>query len=272
MQLSISNIAWESSDDQKIIKVLKKNNIKNIDIALGKYFSNIEETSKSQISNLKEKWLSNDIKIFGIQSLLYGKPEFNIFKQDQSKKKLFDYLENICSISKQLGAEVLVFGSPKNRDKKGIREREIFSLAKEFFIKFAEIANYYNLTVCIEPNPEIYQCNFLTNTADTLAIIKTINKKNLKMNLDIGSISINKENMHRICSQNGKYIGHIHISEAYLKPINKNFLIHNEYASIIKKFLPSLNPCIEMLVDNEKIDDIKLIDEAIEFLDQIYRN
>ena len=42
--------------------------------------------------------------------------------------------------------------------------------------------------------------------------------------------------------------------------------------NIIKKYLPSLSPCIEMIVDNEKIDDIKLIDETIEFLYQIYRN
>ena len=101
MQISISNIAWESSDKQKIIKILKKNNIKNIDIALGKYFSKIKETSKSQISNLKEKWLSNDIKIFGIQSLLYGKPEFK-FSSKVNQRKIFDYLENVCSISKLL--------------------------------------------------------------------------------------------------------------------------------------------------------------------------
>ena len=42
INLSISHLGWRKDENKNVIKILKKNRIKHIDIVLGRYFNNIE--------------------------------------------------------------------------------------------------------------------------------------------------------------------------------------------------------------------------------------
>ena len=72
MELSVSNIGWDISDDKKVLSLLKKYKIKNIDIAPTKYFKNPSKTTFKDISKVKRWWNNEGIKIFGMQSLMFG--------------------------------------------------------------------------------------------------------------------------------------------------------------------------------------------------------
>ena len=71
MQLSISNIAWDTSQDEAIADLLVQEGISCIDIAPGKYFSNLLTTSKEEISRVRNFWGNRGIKIVGMQSLFF---------------------------------------------------------------------------------------------------------------------------------------------------------------------------------------------------------
>lgn len=48
----------------------------------------------------------------------------NIFATDASRDAMLHYLDAVCRIAGLLGASRLVFGSPKNRDRTGLTDKE----------------------------------------------------------------------------------------------------------------------------------------------------
>ncbi|EPC6992184.1 sugar phosphate isomerase/epimerase family protein [Vibrio cholerae] len=271
MDISISNIAWNVCDDLKIATLLNERNVKAIDIAPTKYFPAPEDATFSDIDKIRRFWSSKDIKIIGMQSLLYGRNEFNIFGSKNIQDDMLKYLSKICFIGSELGAVKLVFGSPKNRDRVGIDIDKANDIAYEFFNRLGDIAYELGVTICLEPNPEVYGCNFLTNSDETISLVKRINHPSIKFQLDIGAIKINNESLSDILTKAVKLVGHIHISEPNLSILGDCGYDHRKTACLINDHMPSALGTIEMLIPKNE-DSEKAISRAINFIQENYLN
>lgn len=270
MNVSISNIAWDIINDIKVSEILACNNISYIDIAPGKYFSNPNKVSTKEIVKIKSFWIEHGIKIAGMQGLLFGTKDLNIFGDLNSQRNMLSHLDSICRIAYHLECNFLVFGSPKNRDISGIRKEKVDNIAIDFFNKLGDIAAKYEVYFCIEPNPKCYGSNFMMNSIETLNIVKKTNHPNIKMQLDTGAITINNESIDNIISKSINQIGHIHISEPDLKVVGDLNTNHTLYASSIKDKLFDKNICIEMLPDkNDK--NFNSIRRALDYVKKIYK-
>ena len=249
--LSISNIAWDKKYDEQVASLLNNYDIKLIDIAISRYFSDLENISIDDLSSLKEWWKKRNIRIYGCQSLLYGKKNLNLFSNNLERDELLIYLEKVFKIAKLLGAEILVFGSPKNRQIKKQSLNDAFDIACSFFHKVSEIALKHDLIICLEPNPQCYNCNFMINSQDTAAVVKAVNHKSLKMQFDTGAIIINEEDPYIIYKNYKSIIGHIHLSEPWLVPLGTNKNIHKKFFEVMP-LLDKYNLTIEMLLKSEE--------------------
>ena len=54
MKLSISNIAWNVADDDKVAELLVSLNVSYIDTAPGKYFSDIKNVNNEEIIKVRQ--------------------------------------------------------------------------------------------------------------------------------------------------------------------------------------------------------------------------
>lgn len=54
MKLSISNIAWNVADDDKVAELLVSLNVSYIDTAPGKYFLDIKNVKDEEIINVRQ--------------------------------------------------------------------------------------------------------------------------------------------------------------------------------------------------------------------------
>ena len=108
-QISISNIAWDPSLDEKVAQELFSMGIRCIDIAPGKYFQNFKETTDKQISIVRKIWEDRGFSIVGMQSLLYGTKGLNLFAEREIQQKMLEHLDHVCRIGSILRATKLVF-------------------------------------------------------------------------------------------------------------------------------------------------------------------
>ena len=258
MKISISNIAWETSDDVFISRILSKYAVSAIDVAPGKYFPDPTKASDKEIEEVRNWWLNKGIEIIGMQSLLFGTKGFNVFSTTDVRKDMLSHLESICRIGSVLGAKYLVFGSPRNRDKKGLTKEQALAIAIPFFKELGEIAFKYNVVICIEPNPTLYGANFLTKSKDVALFVEILDHPNIKMQLDTGTVIINNEDLESILKQYSHLIGHIHISEPNLKAYGQNNSICEHHSNIIEKYLSNHVVTIEMLkmVESNKYEEL----------------
>ena len=87
---------------------LIKHEIDAIDIAPGKYFPDPLNVSDSAIYEVKTFWFEKGIEITGMQSLLFGMENLNIFGPSNMQLKILNHMECLFTIARKLGATRLV--------------------------------------------------------------------------------------------------------------------------------------------------------------------
>lgn len=250
MRLSISNIAWDPSEDEAIAALMRSLGVDAIDIAPGKYFPDQSAATSKDIADVRATWNQRGFDIVGMQSLLFGLPHLNIFGPPEHRIALLEHLTHTCRIASGLGATRLVFGSPKNRDCGAVERSRADTLARDFFSSLGDIALNEGVMICLEANPPSYGCNFITSTPEAIALVKEINHRAVRLQLDTGTVLINGEDGLQLISSlsnEPNLIGHIHISEPNLIPSGDASSALPALLTALREVLPNTLVTIEML-------------------------
>ena len=254
IKLAISNIAWDKSNDENIYEFLKQNNIKGLEIAPTRIFEQNPydrlEEAKVYANVLKEKY---SLDIISMQSIWYGKTQ-NIFENEDNAEELIEYTKKTIYFANAVKCTNLVFGCPKNRNMSDYGKD--YPKAIDFFKEIGKYALDNKVIISVEPNPVIYNTNFLNYTEQAIKFVKEINLDSIKVNYDLGTVIYNKENL-KILEDNIQYINHIHISEPNLELIQIRER-HKELISILKNSNYQKYVSIEMKNSNN-IDNVKKI-------------
>ena len=261
MNLSISNIAWSADYDDKMYIFLSKNNFKGLEIAPTRIFpdapyDNLIE-GKRFAYKLKEEY---NLEISSMQSIWFGIAE-SIFGSGADRQKLVDYTKKAVDFACEINCANLVFGCPKNRTVPSDMVLEGYlPVAYDFFNNIGNYAAACGICIAIEPNPPIYNTNFVNTSVEAFEICRRLNNPGIKINADLGTFIYNNENIE-IFKDNVDLINHIHISEPYLGPIEEREL-HGKLKDLeYKKFLS-----IEMANTN----NIELVKNIILYIKEIY--
>ena len=263
MRLSISNIAWQADEDATVANMLAKYDINAIDVAPAKYFSDVAKATSQQISEVRLYWLDRGINIVGMQSLLFGTQGLNLFDTPTVRQQMLTHLAHVCRIANGLGARFLVFGSPKNRDRGDLTDHQTKDIASEFFNRLGDIAADHGSVICLEPNPTMYGANFLTDTTSTAAFVRDLDHKSVRMQLDIGALTINGENPLEMLADHSDLVAHIHASEPDLKELGSCETSHAPIAEAVRNFCSDHIVTIEMR--EHEVNPMDSVDRALSF-------
>jgi D-psicose/D-tagatose/L-ribulose 3-epimerase len=235
MKKCISNIAWDPNDNDSIVPLLKKYDIKNIEVAPKILFDNPLKVSKEQILVVKEYWNNRGINIYGMQALLYGNPHLKIFDTTECRKETSRYLKEIINLAGQLGVKRMVFGSPRNRYRQNLKIDEAQEIASKFFWDLSETCRKNDVILCLEPNAKGYGCNFINNTTQALDLIRCVDHDNFKLNMDTSTLIMNGENVTDCIVKAKDKISHFHISYPNLLPITNGTIDFSSLHTSLKK-------------------------------------
>ena len=224
MKLSISNIAWQKENDEQMYKIINECGFDAVEVAPTRLipespYDNIGEAKKIA-TELVEKY---NIKISSMQSIWFGKQE-KIFESEEERNILFEYTKKAIDFANAINCGNLVFGCPKNRVVNNLESD--YKIAKDFFIKIGDYAKQKDTIFAIEPNPTIYNTNFINTTENAINIVKDLNHPSIMVNLDLGTMIQNNESSD-LLKGNVKYINHVHISEPNLNCIQNRDLHKN---------------------------------------------
>lgn len=260
MKLAISNIAWTKDDDNIMYNYLKENNITSLEIAPTRIIEKDPYEHLDEAKKIAQELKSNyQLDIVSMQSIWFGKKE-NIFASEENYQMLVEYTKKAILFAHAIGCPNLVFGNPKNRNMDNYEKD--YSIALNFFKEIGLFALDYNVVIALEPNPTIYNTNFLNTTKEALDFVKEINLPSVKINYDFGTVIANNEEL-TIIKENLDLINHIHISEPNLEIIKKNHL-HLELFAILKKQKYDKIVSIEM-----KQTSLKNIMDVLEYILEI---
>ena len=243
MLLSFSNIGWNSDEEDDLARFLSGQGIARIDIAPGRYFTDPEQASASDVASVKALWRNRGFTIQGMQALLFGTVGLNLF--DDAEGVMFRRLAAVCRIGGGLGARALTFGSPRQRDRGDRTYDEAAEIAVAFFRRLGDVAAAEGVIICLEPNPSIYGCNFMLSTDEAAAMVDGTDHAAIRLQLDVGALAVNGEEAEDVIGRHASLIGHVHASEPHLVVLGDGGAPHGPAAAAIRRYRPELVVTVE---------------------------
>ncbi len=235
MKLAASNIGWDVELNHAVYTCMRKNGFTGLEIAPTKFF---QTQPYSEDNIMGARTLADVVRTaFGIsvvsmQSIWYGKTE-SIWGSDADRESLVEYTAQAAEFAHAAGCKNLVFGCPKNRNipEEWIDKKDT-APADEFFLAAADAVEKQGCVLALEPNPPIYHTNFLNTTAQAAAYLRRLNHPALRMNLDVGTMIENKEDVD-VVADNLDLISHVHISRPGLPPV-EGLALHRRLAKVLR--------------------------------------
>ena len=194
-RLTVSNLAWDISDDEYAIFILNRYGIKNVELVCTKYgpWTLWDNTT---IENVKK--IYSDFNIVSVQAVLYGIP--GDLKNDE--ETIVNHLEFVSSLCDKLGISVIVYGSPKTR----------INITLDDLGRILESVG--SSKICLEPNDIGYGCEVGVNFNEC---VEAVRDRQIYLNFDTGNSLMAGDD----CPDEFDKIKHIQISAPQLKKISR---------------------------------------------------
>ncbi len=219
MKLSISNIAWPLSEEENFLKVIKECGSSGVEIAPSKLWPEPVRSTKEERRRYRSLAWDNGLEIPAIQALLYTRRDLGLFLSPEIEEETIEYLKRLCELASDLGAKVLVFGSPGNRKRGAMPTEDAFSKAASFFSRLAASAERLGVCVCIEPlRPD--ETDFITKAADGARLAAMVDNPGFGLHLDAKAVAAEgSDYADLIKGVKGKF-SHFHINDPDLREVN----------------------------------------------------
>lgn len=258
MKLAISNLAWARDQEVAVATIISGAGVSGVELAPTKIWREPLAASDAEITGYRKFWESFGIEIVSLQSLLFEKPDAELFGSDSARADMLDYLKAMIRLASKLGASVLVFGSPRNRRRDDLSDDDAEAIAVPFFRTLANEAVKHGVTFCIEPNPVEYGCDWITTSSEGAQLVEAVGTEGVALNLDAGGMTLAKEDPPIAIASCAQVLRHFHISNPNLTPVGKDDTArHTNFGRALKNANFSGWSSIEMLPASNTIESIE---------------
>lgn len=247
MNLALSNFAWDNNNSEEVFKVLKENNINQIECILTK-IKPWNELTRENIIEYKNYLDLFNITPYSIQSLFYG-----IDCKITDVDIIIAHFKRLIEYAEILGSKVLVFGSPGLR-----KQHDGWKLAVEnIFTQVDKLLEGKNIKVVIEPNAKVYGGEFWFTLDEIISFLEINRFNNIKTMIDTHNAELENDfYLNDKLKYFDNYIEHIHVSEIKLANIKENEL-HKNFNLVLDFISYNKTITYEVLNNEGVLDSIK---------------
>ncbi|MCL1987582.1 MAG: sugar phosphate isomerase/epimerase [Firmicutes bacterium] len=276
MQLSISNIAWDSPYDEEMYQFISNNGFTGLEIAPTQLFGDAPYDKLTEAKTFVNSLKRYNLAVCSIQSIWYGL-EDRLFSTAAERQNLLKYTKKAVDFAANINCVNIVFGCPKNRkipnnffeiadnneNAENPQKTDFLAIAQDFFSKIGNYAHKIGCCIAIEPNPPIYNTNFINTTPSAFEFCENLGNAGVKVNIDLGTMLYYAENAD-ILRGNSYLINHVHFSETLLA-VPKKREFHREIFAVLSgvKYINFVS--IEM-----SKTDLETVKNSVLYLKEVY--
>ena len=217
MKIGICNEMFEGWKFEEICSFISKVGYEGIEIAPFTFADSVDEISKKERERIREIAKENNLEIIGTHWLLVKPEGLSVSSPDREiREKTARYLKKLVVFTHDIGGELMVFGSPKQRN---IQEGQSYGEVKEYFKEVLNVAleecEKRNVFICLEPLAR-KETNFITTARDAIEIIEEVGHPNLKLHLDVKAMCDEERPITEIIKEGAKHLFHFHTNDKNL--------------------------------------------------------
>ena len=215
MRYAICNELFEGWDLERVFRFVAELGYEAVELAPFTLAKSIDELSVERRRQIVRSAAAHGLAIAGMHWLLVGPSGLHINHPDPAvRQRTTLYLAELIRACADLGGQILVFGSPKQRwVLSDVDYGAATRYALDVFATCARAAEAAGVTFCLEalPGPE---ANFMTTTAEVVELVRTIDSPALRMIHDVKSMASESVAMPDLIRQAAPYLAHFHANDA----------------------------------------------------------
>jgi D-psicose/D-tagatose/L-ribulose 3-epimerase len=156
------------------------------------------------------------LRVVALQSLLFQRPELQLFGDAESRRGLHDHLVGMADLASRMGATRLVFGSPGNRRRGDLSLEQADEIAVKAFSRLGAVAADLGVCFCIEANPVDYNCDYLTDAVASTAFVRAVDSPGVRLHLDTACMALAGDDAGERIRDGADVLVHVHASAPQL--------------------------------------------------------
>lgn len=217
MRFAICNELFEDWSHEKVCAFVAQCGYEGIEIApytLAPRADQIPDEHKEQIRSTAEDY---GLAIVGLHWLLARTEGLHLTCADEHvRARTGAYLEQLAALCHQLGGQVMVFGSPQQRNlEPGVTKQQGMRWAAEVFRSITPALERFRVTLAIEPlSPR--ETNFINTCAEAWELIELVGHPRVGLHLDVKAMSSEKEPIPALIRRWGRHAVHFHANDSNL--------------------------------------------------------
>jgi sugar phosphate isomerase/epimerase len=218
MRFAICNELFEGWEFDRVCRFVKSVGYDGLELAPFTLAPRITDVSAARRAELRRQAADAGVAIIGLHWLLAKTEGFHVTSPDAAvRRQTADYLVALAQATADLGGDLMVFGSPKQRSLlPGVTHEQAFSLAADTFRAAMPAIAKLGVCVCMEPLSPA-DTDFVQTCAEGLRLIGMVDHPNFVLHLDVKAMSSEPTPVPELIRRHAGAAGHFHANDANLR-------------------------------------------------------
>ncbi len=219
MRFAICNEMFKGWDHPKVATTIAAIGYTGVELAPFTLGDAPDKLPASAIRTVRAAFNDAGVEVVGLHWLLAKTEGLSITSPDDATLgRTADYLRALIRLARDLGATVMVFGSPAQRSlKPGWDPAAAFDRVTWLFKDLALAAAGAGVTICFEPLTT-KETNFINTCAEGVRLVEAVDHPAFKLHLDVKAMSgaETRPPADILRAEGGKHLRHFHANDPNL--------------------------------------------------------
>ncbi len=218
MKFGICQELFVDWDWEKQCDLIAEIGYKGIELAPFAFAERPSDISAEQRASLRKTAEDRGLQIFGLHWLLAKTEGLHLTTSDATvRKNTADYLVELGELCADLGGDLMVFGSPFQRNiEEGMSRDQAYANAAEVFRNCLPAIGKRGVRICMEPLTT-KETDFVNTCAEALELIDMVGADNFVLHQDVKAmLGAETESIPELIHKYDTRTGHFHVNDSNL--------------------------------------------------------
>jgi sugar phosphate isomerase/epimerase len=214
VRFAICNETFEGWDHIRVCRQVAELGYEGLEIAPFTLAPRITDVSPERRQTLRREAEECGLQIIGLHWLLANTESLQLTAADPAvRRRTADYLVDLARCTRDLGGDLMVFGSPaQRRVPAGATQEQAADYAVDTFRQAASQFADLGVKLCLEPlSPP--EADFINTCAQAQAILDRLRHPSFALHLDVKALSTDDGPTPDLIRRYGKTAGHFHAND-----------------------------------------------------------
>jgi sugar phosphate isomerase/epimerase len=214
MNYAICNETFENWDHRRVCAAAARFGYTGLELAPFTLAPRITDVSAARRQELRRQAEDHGLSIIGLHWLLAKTEGLHVTAPDAAvRQRTADYLVELARCCRDLGGDLMVFGSPaQRRVPAGHTRQQAVDFIVDTFRRAAPGIADSGVRLCLEPlSPP--EADFINTCDEALEIIGKLGQPQFVLHLDVKAMSTEEVVTPELIARHGKTAGHFHAND-----------------------------------------------------------